>query len=409
MASVPATTGSSANDIIAALRSDVLQGTLPTVSWIVAPERCSEHPAWPAAAGAHFIDGVMRALMADPEVWASTVLFAQLRRERRILRSRAAAGAAARHARRVRARRADRSRAARADAGRFRRGAAAAACARKRSITRSVIRFLETWLGVPEPNISAWRRAICGDMTSAFDFSSSTIALPDLPGTFDPEFTAAQACARVSPQTQGTNAMPSQENGVRRRCPLPNRPDAQLTLDEGSLRIRITNTDARTAPHAPWAHFAIHVHDGKNAAPRRYDVPPGEWIEDVFPPNPDGSYEISVYGPAGFMRRFAGSIELPASDSARARPNFAQRETKNAGVRAGVFLRAVLIVLSVSSCAADVPAPATERRLARAAPAPARLRAHRCGWRACARLLPSLGVRRLRRDPWRGAPCRRAR
>jgi hypothetical protein len=75
------------------------------------------------------------------------------------------------------------------------------------------------------------------------------------------------------------------------------------------------NADARTSTHASWAHFTIHVRDGKEAAPRRYDVPPGEWIEDVLQPNPDGSYEISVYGPAGFTRRFAGSIEAPASET----------------------------------------------------------------------------------------------
>ena len=35
----------------------------------------------------------------------------------------------------------------------------------------SVIRFLEARHGVMEPNISAWRRAVAGDLTSALDFS----------------------------------------------------------------------------------------------------------------------------------------------------------------------------------------------------------------------------------------------
>ncbi len=33
----------------------------------------------------------------------------------------------------------------------------------------SVLRFLEARFGVYEPNISKWRRSICGDLTSAFD------------------------------------------------------------------------------------------------------------------------------------------------------------------------------------------------------------------------------------------------
>ncbi|MGC3526624.1 alkaline phosphatase family protein, partial [Pseudomonas aeruginosa] len=36
----------------------------------------------------------------------------------------------------------------------------------------SVIRFLEQRFGVMEPNISAWRRAVCGDLTSAFNFAN---------------------------------------------------------------------------------------------------------------------------------------------------------------------------------------------------------------------------------------------
>jgi phospholipase C len=35
----------------------------------------------------------------------------------------------------------------------------------------SVIRFIEASFGVMEPNISAWRRAVCGDLTSAFNFA----------------------------------------------------------------------------------------------------------------------------------------------------------------------------------------------------------------------------------------------
>jgi phospholipase C len=34
----------------------------------------------------------------------------------------------------------------------------------------STIRCLERWTGVREPNISAWRRTACGDLTSAFGF-----------------------------------------------------------------------------------------------------------------------------------------------------------------------------------------------------------------------------------------------
>ena len=37
----------------------------------------------------------------------------------------------------------------------------------------SVLRFLERRFGVVEENISPWRRAVCGDLTSLFDFQGA--------------------------------------------------------------------------------------------------------------------------------------------------------------------------------------------------------------------------------------------
>ncbi len=49
-------------------------GQLPSVSWIVAPEAYTEHPAWPAGYGAWYTAGVLNALTSDPEVWSKTAL-----------------------------------------------------------------------------------------------------------------------------------------------------------------------------------------------------------------------------------------------------------------------------------------------------------------------------------------------
>ena len=48
----------------------------------------------------------------------------------------------------------------------------------------SAIRFIEKRFGVCEPNISAWRRAVTGDLTSCFNFATPNDAdfirgLPD--------------------------------------------------------------------------------------------------------------------------------------------------------------------------------------------------------------------------------------
>ena len=53
----------------------------------------------------------------------------------------------------------------------------------------SVLRFLETRFGAEVPNLSAWRRATVGDLTSAFNFKSPDQSIPSLPST------AAGRCA----------------------------------------------------------------------------------------------------------------------------------------------------------------------------------------------------------------------
>jgi phospholipase C len=59
-------------DILHQFREDVQQGKLPTVSWIVAPEKYSDHPssAW---YGSWYISEVMNILTQDPEVWKKTI------------------------------------------------------------------------------------------------------------------------------------------------------------------------------------------------------------------------------------------------------------------------------------------------------------------------------------------------
>ena len=45
----------------------------------------------------------------------------------------------------------------------------------------STLRFLETRFGVEVPNLSAWRRETCGDLTSAFNFAAVDGSIPDMP------------------------------------------------------------------------------------------------------------------------------------------------------------------------------------------------------------------------------------
>lgn len=59
-------------DILFQFRKDVQEGKLPAVSWLVAPERFSDHPTSPWY-GAWYISEVMNILTQNPEVWKKTI------------------------------------------------------------------------------------------------------------------------------------------------------------------------------------------------------------------------------------------------------------------------------------------------------------------------------------------------
>ena len=56
------------------LRDDIRNGALPEVSWIIPPSVYSEHPGPSAAQGGWYVQAVLDALTANPEVWSKTVL-----------------------------------------------------------------------------------------------------------------------------------------------------------------------------------------------------------------------------------------------------------------------------------------------------------------------------------------------
>ncbi|WP_055636879.1 phosphocholine-specific phospholipase C, partial [Streptomyces griseoruber] len=179
------------------LKADVKGGKLPQISWIVAPEAFTEHPNWPANYGAWYVAQVLDALTSDPEVWARTALFITYDENDGFFDHMVPAfpPASAAQGRST------------VDTGPdvFKGDGGHAAgpyglgqrvpmlvispwskggyvCSETFDHT-SVIRFMERRFGVHEPNISPWRRTVCGDLTSAFDFGRKDTRPVSLPGT----------------------------------------------------------------------------------------------------------------------------------------------------------------------------------------------------------------------------------
>ncbi|QNP65457.1 phosphocholine-specific phospholipase C [Streptomyces genisteinicus] len=156
----------------------------------------------------------------------------------------------------------------------------------------SVIRLLEKWTGVAEPNITRWRRTVTGDLTSAFDFTRGRRQPPvEQPGPVPP-FTG-----RWRPVPPAEQRMPVQEPGTRPSRPLPYQPDAHGGADGRTVTVTLRNTGRSSA------HFALYPYAGEFAVPQHRDVR-GEALWEV--PVAGDAYRFTITGPGGFRREFAG-------------------------------------------------------------------------------------------------------
>jgi len=337
---------------VAQLRADVLAGKLPQVSWIVAGAADSEHPEPSSPAqGAHFTERVLQALTSNPEVWARTVLIVNYDENDGFfdhVPPPAPPSCEAWHADPARARLAGASTVSTQGEYHehlvaYRNNAAEQALLHRpyglgprvplllvSPWSRggwvhsqvldhtSVIRFMEQRFKVMEPNISPWRRAVCGDLTGAFDFNArDTSPLPAWPST---RATAqrAQALSRrtlaVAPEVPMQDAAalqqarPRQAAGTRpsRALPYVLHGDATVAAHGREVALAFANTGQAAA--------VFHVYDRLRLAqwPRRYTVEAGKSLTGVWALD-DGvaAYDLWVLGPNGWHRHFAGPAPAP--------------------------------------------------------------------------------------------------
>ncbi|MCA0356498.1 MAG: phospholipase C, phosphocholine-specific [Proteobacteria bacterium] len=319
------------------LRDDVLAGRLPQVSWIIAPAADSEHPGPSSPAqGADYTARVIDALSADPKVWARTVFLVMFDENDgffdhvpppappsydssgKLLGASTVDLTAEHH----RVRNPTEAKSERDDLmGRpyglgprvplyvispWSRGGYVNSQVFDHT---SVIRFLETRFGVMEPNISPWRRAVCGDLTTCFDFKTpNTKPFPALPATAEPAGRAAKL-SRAKPPTPAAVVAPSQAKGPRPSRALPYALAVDGRYADGTIALTFSNAGTAAA--------VVHVYDRLrlDQAPRRYTVGPQKQLSDVWPTGP---YDLWLLGPNGFHRRFVGDnvgLEIAARPS----------------------------------------------------------------------------------------------
>ena len=319
-------------------RDDIRNGKLPEVSWIIPPSVYSEHPGPSSPAqGGWYVQAVLDALTANPEVWSKTVLLVNYDENDGFFDHMPSPAVPSRNADGTLA------------GGHTLRDADVAveyhdftpATSSQPAIDgrpygpgprvpmwvvspwsrggwvnsqvfdhTSTLLFLEKRFGVAEPQVSAYRRAVCGDLTSAFNFRSpNNEPLPTLAGhTTKSQVDALSAAQQAAPKIvpPAAPSLPAQATGVRPSRALPYELHASARADagNGTLALKFANTGRAAA--------VFHVYDKLHLdrLPRRYVVEPGKTLHGDWAARADdgGKYDLWVLGPNGYHRRFTGDL-----------------------------------------------------------------------------------------------------
>ncbi len=212
--------------------SDAVSGNLPQVSWLIPPVIASDHPPAPSLFGENILSAIVLALTTNSAQWAKTVLFvtydenggffdhvppttpppgtageyitAQALPDASIIGTPPVTGPIGLG-----------FRVPMLIVSPFSRGGLVSSDLFDHT---SVLRFLETLFGAEVPNLSAWRRATVGDLTSALNFKSPDTSVPGLPSTIPAITQTIQSCVATLTGTTpyplpNPQASPTQEAG----------------------------------------------------------------------------------------------------------------------------------------------------------------------------------------------------
>src|ERR1700692_3528000 len=213
--------------------TDLATGNLPQVSWLVGSVLNSDHPPSPSIFGENVVSLIVEALTANPALWAKTVLFVTYDENGgffdHVVPATAPPGTPGEYvtAPAVPDPTAIGSPAITGPIGLgfrvpmliispFSRGGFVSSDLFDHT---SVLRFLETRFGAEVPNLTAWRRAATGDLTSALNFKKIAQSIPNLPSTIPAILQAIEQCianlAGTTPYTvPTTQTLPTQAAGT---------------------------------------------------------------------------------------------------------------------------------------------------------------------------------------------------
>ncbi|MCH7400277.1 phosphocholine-specific phospholipase C [Belliella kenyensis] len=342
-------------DILKSFRDDVKNGKLPTVSWLVAPQKFSDHPSSPWY-GAWYVSEVLNILTENPEMWKKTIFILnydendgyfdhippflapneQDQQTGKLSKGLSTKGEWVSYEQEIQAG-FDQKDARESPVGLGYRVPLIVASPWSKGgwvnsqicdLTSSLM-FLETFLSkktrkaIHCPNISSWRREICGDLTSMFrevdgqhlDFgaidqkahmewihSAKSLNLPkDFVTVHEEDLFSDQCQQFISPQ----------EVGVKPSNIIPYEHYCDLELDSNKIKTffscgeEIFGKQSKGAPLKVFARAGYrNPQKDSNQFAWDFAVKTGdtlsyEWFQECFE---DGEVALDIHGPNGFWR-----------------------------------------------------------------------------------------------------------
>ncbi|WP_374583700.1 phosphocholine-specific phospholipase C [Pseudoduganella sp.] len=321
--------GTKGDWLVNAFAEDVRNNRLPRVSWICAPNDYTEHSPNSPNAGENLTARLLAALVANPEVWSKTVFLLTYDENDGFFDHIPSHLAPLNPGM---------GRATMADVGQYENyngipvglgprvpmlvispwSKGGRVCSQLFDHT-SKLRFLEEWLaalGAPRSavrceHISPWRRAVCGDLTSAFDFKSPNSSWP----ATVPKTTSYQLVSgKPYPQPPAIQSLPVQEPGSPRySCALPYALGSTARINSNKqLELSFFNQGAAGAAFIVYSRV-------RSDGPWYYTVEAGKRIERETWNWNVANYHLAVTGPNGFLREYAGALAAATANGA-ARP-----------------------------------------------------------------------------------------
>lgn len=347
-------------DVLHQFRQDVENGQLPAVSWLVAPEKFSDHPssAW---YGAWYISEVMDILIKNPEVWKKTIFILTYDENDGYfdhvppfvaphpynrdsgLTSKNIHTEVDYITNADQQSMKDYARESSIGLGYRVPLIIASPWSRGGWVNSEVfdhtssLQFLEKFLShklgkkIEEPNISEWRRTVCGDLSSVFrPYNGEKINNPDflerdefIESIHKAQFKnppsnykrlTEEEMEEINKDPHSSGLMAAQEKGIRSSCALPYElyADGLITDDKNSFEISLKAGNeflGASSAGSPFHIYAPGRYKDENVRTWAYAVTAGDELKDSWSLNDfeNNHYDLQVYGPNGFFREFTGN------------------------------------------------------------------------------------------------------